>query len=207
MAGAGALSLQVFAMRVLRKLRYLLQRGVRAALLTAWAVVLSPFTIGAHVLLASGRIEPAARLAERAAARNPFTPGLNRLLAKVYLQQGDLPRAAAAAAAWARAHHKWDEFTYSIWSQYLLSVPGWKAVVDLPTPRAATDGTLDLTRLPAIPLGPAAGSGFDELATQLARTQTPPPARIVVRQDDAGALAIAAAISEWCGAEVELVAR
>lgn len=193
--------------RVLRKVRYLLQRAVRLALLSAWAILLSPLTLSAHLALAAGRPKLASGLAQRAERRNPFTPGLTRLLVRVHIRTGDRTAAARAAAAWARTHHRWDELTYRAWSDHFLDLPGWQPRVDLPAPTRARAGELDLRSLPGLPLGRTAGSGYDALATDLATTLPEPPAEVVVCEGDRAGLAVAAAIAEWCGAEVRVVRR
>ena len=195
------------ATRILRKLRYLLQRALRLVLLTAWAVVLSPLTIGSRTALALGQVALAQRWAEAAERRNPFTPGLTRLLVRVHTRAGNTAAAARAAAAWARSHNRWDSLTYSAWSDHFLYVPGWQPRVDLPRPSGELSGELSLLTLPALPLGRTAGSGYDALATELAAGLASPPARVITRADDRAGLAVAAAISDWCGAAVELVER
>lgn len=199
------MALPVLAGKVLRKLRYLASRLLLRSLQAAWYVLLSPLTFPARVLLAVNRVDAGLRLANRAYRRNPFTPGLAHLLVLLHSAKGDWTSAATHAQAWARANDRWDEPTFRAWSEHVLRSPGWRPVIDLPTPEGECAGELDLRNL-EVPRDlwrscRAAGTLWDALATQLAASQRPTPATVMV-DDTLAARAIAAAFSEWCGAEV-----
>lgn len=190
--------------KVLRKVRYLLTRLIHHGLRATWAVLLSPLTLTGRALATIGRIESAHRLVSRAHRRNPYTPGVGYQLMQLEAALGHRESAARLAGAWAREHGHWDQHTALAWSEQALQVKGWHPVISI-APPSATGGDLDLRGLPqakdAWRRMRAAGTLWDVLADDLAKSLSAKPIRVIAGSDLLSQQ-LAKAFAEWAGCEV-----
>lgn len=201
--------------KVVNKVRYLGRKSVAYTLLAVWTGLLAPVWIPGWAALALRMNRLAERCFQTAVNANQRTPGVLRGLVVAQVRQGKVVAPVEHALRLDRLRQAAGELSRRTWDEYLLGVPGWLPVVDLPKMQPGAT-VLVLSRLqpaglPAactwLPVAAAnrparyAESTLDVQATAMAATSPTGHAVFAIARDpqDLEIVLVAAALAEWAG--------